>query len=174
MKILKLSGDREWLIGECRKRLVSSGYKLKYYEVLKKYIAKEEWHVFLLDLWDQVDWKRDYEEAEAKMAIQEKMLDRMRMFFVHKSWQLWEMIPRYIKYVPKSDQPAVAEMLNKDIKRLALLDKKPKEFASLLQRVESVMGFSRIVDNAIREGIRELMAENPDKVYIKCYLGSLV
>ena len=36
------------------------------------------------------------------------------------------------------------------------------------------MGFSRIVDNAIREGIRELMAENPDKVYIKGYLGSLV
>lgn len=174
VKILKLSGDREWLIGECRKRLVSSGYKLKYYEALKEYIAKEEWHVFLLDLWDEVDWKRDYEEAEAKMAIQEKMLDRMRMFFVHKSWQLWEMIPRYIKYVPKSDQPAVAEMLIKDIKRLALLDKKPKEFASLLQRVESVMGFSRIVDNVIREGIRELMAENPDKVYIKGYLGSLV
>ena len=127
-----------------------------------------------MELWDQVDWKSDYEEAEAKMAIQEKMLDRMKMFFVHKSWQLWEMIPRYIKYVPKSDQPAVAEMLIKDIKRLALLDKKPKEFASLLQRVESVMGFSRIVDNAIREGIRELMAENPDKVYIKGYLGSLV
>lgn len=174
VNILKLSGDREWLIGECRARFISSGYKLKYYELLKETIAKEEWSEYLSALWDETDWKRDYEEAEAKIAIQEKMLDRMKMFFVHKSWQLWEIFPNYIKYVPKADQSEVAEMMNEEIKRLAMLKEKPKEFAWLLDHVESVLGHSRSVDSVIKNGIRRLIAENPNKVYLKNYLGTLL
>ena len=174
VNILQLSGDREWLVAECRARFTSSGYKLKYYELLKKTIAKEDWRSFLSALWDETDWETDREEAEAKIAIQEKMFDRMRMFFVHKSWQLWDIFPTYIKYVPKSDQPEVAEMMNTEIKRLALLDRKPKDFAWLLQRVEAVLGHSRAADMVIKDGIRNLIAENPNNAYLKNYLGTLL
>lgn len=174
VNILKLSGDREWLIEECRARFITSGYKLKYYELLKETIAKEEWRAFLSALWDETAWERDYQEAEAKIAIQERMFDRMKMVFVHKSWQFWDLFPKYIKFVPKSDQPEVAEMMNKEIQRLALLDRKPKEFAWLLQRVEGVLGHSRSVDTVIKDGIRNLIAKNPNNAYLKNYLGTLL
>ena len=31
IEILKLSGDREWLIEECRKRCITKAHKLRYY-----------------------------------------------------------------------------------------------------------------------------------------------
>ena len=52
----------------------------------------------------------------------------LKYIFVHKHWNLWELYPEYIKYVPKKDHAFVGEILFKDIKRLALLKEKPKEF----------------------------------------------
>ena len=65
-------------------------------------------------------------------------------------------------------------MMNTEIKRLALLDRKPKDFAWLLQRVEAVLGHSRAVDMVIKDGIRNLIAENPNNAYLKNYLGTLL
>lgn len=174
VRILRLSGDKEWLVVECRKRFITSGYKLKYYEALKETVAKEEWKAFLARLWDETDWDTDYEEAEAVIAIQEKMTDRIKMFFVHKHWEIWEGFPKYIKYVPKKDQMFVGGIMSEEIKRLALLKKKPKEFAWLLEHVESIMGHSRIADNVIKDGIKKLIAENPDNFYMRKYLGNIL
>lgn len=37
----------------------------------------------------------------------------------------------YAKYIPKKDLPAVGELINKEIKRLAMLKKKPKSASSI-------------------------------------------
>ena len=174
VKALKLSGDKEWLIVECRKRIITSGYKLKYYEALKEAVAQEEWKDFLNLLWDEVEWEHDYEEAEAQIIIKEKMFDRMKMVFVHKHWDLWEMFPRYVKYVPKEDLVFVGELMSQEIKRVALLKKKPKEFAPLVGYIESVLGCSRVTDSVIKKDIKQLIAENPENYYLKNYLGSLL
>lgn len=174
VNILKLSGDKEWLTEECRRRFISSGNKLKFYRALKEVIAKEEWRDYLTRLWDEIDWKTDCEDAEGEIAVKEKMYDRMLMFFVHKHWDFWNVIHKYVKYVPKNDQKAVGEMINKEIERLAMLKQKPKEFAWLLAQVEGLMGHARIVDGVIKDGIRKLIADNPSKVYIRTYLGSVL
>ena len=172
--ILRLSGDREWLIAECQKRCITGEYKLRYYKALKEPIAKEEWTDFMTKLWDEIDWSSDYECAEAKIAIQEKWYSRLLPFLERNSYNIIELYPEYVKYIPKKDLTAVGEIISKDIERLAMLKENPKEFAWLLERVESVMGHSSIVDGVIREGIRKLIAENPTKVYIKNYLGDLL
>jgi conserved hypothetical protein len=174
VEALKLSGDKEWLIEECRKRCITSGYKLKYYVALKEVVPKEEWKDFLNQLWDEIEWEHDYEDAEAQMAIKEKMLDRMKLVFVHKHWDLWQIFPKYIKYVPKKDQAFVGELMSEEIKRLALLKEKSKEFAWLLGEVKHVMGLSSIADEVIKDGIKKLIAEYPDKYYVKNYLGSVL
>ena len=174
VEALKLSGDKDWLIEECRKRCITSSYKLKYFKALKEAVPKEEWKVFLNELWDEVDWSQEYQESEAVIAIQEKMLDRMKMFFVHHSWNLWEMFAKYIKYVPKKDQAFVGGLMSEKICRLALLKEKPKEFAWLLGEVQRMMGHSRIADDVIKEGIRNLIKENPQNYYLKNYLGCVL
>lgn len=68
----------------------------------------------------------------------------------------------------------VGETLFDDIKRMALLKEKPKEFAWLVDYVKSYMGLSAVVDKTIKEGIKQLIAEYPDKYYFKSYLGSLL
>lgn len=174
VKALKLSGDKEWLIEECRKRIITSGYKLKYYEALKEAVAQEELKDFLNQLWDGVEWEHDYEEAEAQIIIKENMFDRMKMVFVHKHWDLWELFPRYVKYVPKEDLVFVGELMSQEINRVASLKKKPKEFAPLVGYIERVLGCSRVTDSVIQKGIKQLIAERPDNFYLKNYLGSLL
>ena len=174
VKILQLSGDREWLIEECRRRCINGCYKVKYYKALKAVIAKEEWSDYMTRLWEEIDWEKDYEEAEAKIAIEEKWFERMLAFFIHKGWKIWDIYPNYIKYVPKKDQTAVGEIISKEIERLAMLKEKPKEFAWLLSYVKGVMGLSSVVDGVIKDGIRKLIAEHPDKVYMRNYLGTVL
>lgn len=103
VKALKLSGDKEWLIEECKKRFIVSGYRIKYYEALKEVIDRNEWPAFFDELWIMPDWEHDYEDAEAKILIKEERLDLLKDMFVHKHWNLWELYPEYIKYVPKQD-----------------------------------------------------------------------
>lgn len=64
--------------------------------------------------------------------------------------------------------------MSKEIKRLALLKEKPKEFAWLLGEVKHVMGHSHVADGVIKEGIRNLIKENPKNYYLKNYLGSVL
>lgn len=175
VKALKLSDDKEWLIDECSKRFVTSGYKLKYYDALKEVIDKEEWNAFLEELWNETDWNtNDYEDAEGKIIVKEKLFDKMRMMFIHKDWNLWETYRAFIKYVPKKDQPFVGDIIFKDIKRLALLKQKPKEFNWLVSHVSKYMGLSATVDKVIKDGIRNLIDEYPDRYYIKSYLSDLL
>lgn len=174
VKALKLSGDKEWLIEECKKRFVVSGYRIKYYEALKEVIDKNDWPAFFDELWKMPDWEHDYEDAEAQILIKEKRFDLLKDMFVHKDWNLWEIYPKYIKYVPKQDHAFVGEILFKDIKRLALLKEKSKEFNWLLGEIEHVMRKSAAVDKIIKDGIRQLIADYPDKYYFKSYLGSIL
>lgn len=175
VKALKLSGDKEWLIEECRSRFITSGYKLKYYEALKEEIGKEEWSSFLDKLWNDTDWSEgEYQDAEGKIIIAEKRFECMRDMFVHKHWNLWEVYKKFVKYVPKKDLPFVGETLFNDIKRMALLKEKPKEFAWLVAYVQGYMGLSTVVDRTIKEGIKQLIADYPDNYYFKSYLGSLL
>ncbi len=60
----KLSGDKDWLIEECKKRFIVSGYRIKYYEALKEVIDRSEWPAFFDELWKMPDWEHDYEDAE--------------------------------------------------------------------------------------------------------------
>lgn len=107
------------------------------------------------------------------IAVQEKWYDRLLPSFKNNSSNAMEQFTTYEKYIPKKDLPAVEELINKEIKRLAM-KKKPKEFAWLEARVQSVMGYSSIVDAIIKEGIKKLIDENPTNFYIRNYLGSLV
>lgn len=84
------------------------------------------------------------------------------------------MFAKYIKYVPKKDQTFVGELMSEKICRLALLKAKPKEFAWLLGEVQRMMGHSRIADDVIKEGIRNLIKENPKNYYLKNYLGCVL
>ena len=174
VKALKLSDDKDWLIEECKKRFAVSGYKIKYYEALKEVVEPVNWTAFFDELWKMPNWDHDYEDAEAKILIKEKRLDLMKNVFEHKHWDLWELYPEYIKYLPKQDHAFVGEILFKDIKRLALLKKKSKEFSWLLGQIESVMGKSATVDKIIKNGIRQLIAEYPDHYYFRNYLGSIL
>ena len=171
VKALKLSGDKDWLIEECKKRFIVSGYRIKYYEAL---IDRNEWPAFFDELWKMPDWEHDYEDVEAKILIKEERLDLLKDMFEHKHWDLWELYPEYIKYVPKQDHAFVGEILFKDIKRLALLKEKPKEFNWLLGQIEHVMRKSAAVDKIIKNGIRQLIADYPDKYYFKSYLGRIL
>lgn len=110
----------------------------------------------------------------AKILIKEERLDLLKDMFEHEHWDLWELYPEYIKYVPKQDHAFVGEILFKDIKRLALLKEKPKEFNWLLGQIERVMRKSAVVDKIIKNGIRQLIADYPDKYYFKSYLGSIL
>ena len=65
-------------------------------------------------------------------------------------------------------------LMSEEIKRLALLKEKPKEFAWLLGEVRHVMGHSHIADEVIKDGIKKMIAEYPDKYYVKNYLGSVL
>ena len=130
MKALKLSGDKEWLIEECKKRFIVSGYRIKYYEALKEVIDKNDWTAFFDELWKMPDWEHDYEDAEAQIFIKEKRFD--------------------------------------------LLKEKSKEFNWLLGEIEHVMRKSAAVDKIIKDGIRQLIADYPDKYYFKSYLGSIL
>lgn len=174
VKALKLSGDKDWLIEECKKRFIVSGYRIKYYEALKEVIDRKEWPAFFDELWKMPDWEHDYEDAEAKILIKEERLDLLKDMFEHEHWDLWELYPEYIKYVPKQDHAFVGEILFKDIKRLALLKEKPKEFNWLLGQIERVMRKSAVVDKIIKNGIRQLIADYHDKYYFKSYLGSIL
>ncbi|WP_144155299.1 hypothetical protein [Segatella copri] len=68
----------------------------------------------------------------------------------------------------------MGEILFKDIKRLDLLKEKPKAFNWLLGQIERVMRKSAVVDKIIKNGIRQLIADYPDKYYFKSYLGSIL
>ena len=166
VKALELSDDKDWLIEECKKRFIVSGYRIKYYEALKEVIDRKDWAAFFDELY--------YEDAEAKILIKEERLDLLKDMFVHKHLNLLELYPEYIKYVPKQDHAFVGEILFKDIKRLALLKEKPKEFNWLLGQIERVMRKSAAVDKIIKNGIRQLIADYPDKYYFKSYLGSIL
>jgi len=96
------------------------------------------------------------------------------MFFVHKHWEIWDVFPKYIKYVPNKDHAFVGDIMSEEIKRLALLEKKPKEYAWLLERVEDLMGHSSIVDDVVKDGIKNMIAENPDNFYLRKYLYSVL
>ena len=144
------------------------------YKKAVEVIDKNDWPAFFDELWKMPDWEHDYEDAEAQILIKEKRFDLLKDMFVHKDWNLWEIYPKYIKYVPKQDHAFVGEILFKDIKRLALLKEKPKEFNWLLGQIEHVMRKSAVVDKMIKNGIRQLIAENPDKYYFKSYLGSIL
>lgn len=174
LKAIKLSGDKEWLIEECKKRFTSSGYKIKYYEALKEVIAPKEWAPFLDKLMNMPNWEHDYEDAEEKILIKEKRFGSLKFMFEHKHWDIWELYPQYIKYVPKQDHTFVGEILFKDVKRLALLKEKSKEFSWLLGQIEGVMKKSAAVDKVIKNGIKQLIADYPDKYYFKSYLGSVL
>ena len=137
-------------------------------------IDKNDWAAFFDELWKMPDWEHDYEDAEAQILIKEKRFDLLKDMFVHKDWNLWEIYPKYIKYVPKQDHAFVGEILFKDIKRLALLKEKSKEFNWLLGEIEHVMRKSAAVDKIIKDGIRQLIADYPDKYYFKSYLGSIL
>lgn len=144
-------------------------------EIGDNYFMRFEWFVDeAMPLWKMPDWEHDYEDAEAKILIKEERLDLLKDMFVHKHWNLWELYPEYIKYVPKQDHAFVGEILFKDIKRLALLKEKPKEFNWLLGQIERVMRKSAAVDKIIKNGIRQLIADYPDKYYFKSYLGSIL
>ena len=106
--------------------------------------------------------------------VQEKWYDRLLPSFRNNGHNVMEQFTTYVKYIPKKDLPAVGELINKEIKRLAMLHKKPKEFAWLEAKVQSVMGYSSIVDAIIKDGIKKLIDENPSNAYIRNYLGSLV
>ncbi len=80
----------------------------------------------------------------------------------------------HIKYVPNKDHAFVGDIMSEEIKRLALLEKKPKEFAWLVEHVTNVMGHSHIVDDVIKDGIKKLIAENPDNFYMRKYLGNIL
>ena len=67
----------------------------------------------------------------------------------------------------------MGETMFNGIKRMALLKEKTKEFAWLMAYIKSNMGFA-VVDRTIKEGIKQLIAEYPDKFYFKSYLGSLL
>lgn len=110
VKALKLSGDKDWLIEECRKRFIASGYKLKYYDALKDAISKEEWSSFFDKLWNDTDWStNDYQDAEGNIIIAEKRLEFMKDMFVHKEWDLWDVYKKFVKFVPKKDLPFVGD-----------------------------------------------------------------
>ena len=64
--------------------------------------------------------------------------------------------------------------MSEEIKRLALLKEKPKEFAWLLGKVKHVMGHSHVADGVIKEGIRNLIKGNQKNYYLKNYLGSVL
>lgn len=104
----------------------------------------------------------------------EKRFEFMKDMFVHKEWDLWDVYKKFVKFVPKKDLPFVGETMFNDIKRMALLKEKTKEFAWLMAYVKSYMGLSAVVDRTIKEGIKQLIAEYPDKFYFKSYLGSLL
>lgn len=174
VNILKLSEDREWLIDECRRRCITGNYKMKYYEALKDAISKDEWKGFMVTLWDEIDWELDYEDAEIKIAVKEKMTDHIKDFFAHSPSSIWDKFPKYVKFIPKKDLKFVGGIVIGEIKRLALLKKKPKEYAWLLERVEDLMGHSSIVDDVIKDGIKNMIAENPDNFYLRKYLYSVL
>lgn len=174
VNILKLSEDREWLIDECRRRCITGNYKMKYYEALKDAISKDEWKGFMVTLWDEIDWELDYEDAEIKIAVKEKMTDHIKDFFAHSPSSIWDKFPKYVKFIPKKDLQFVGGIVIGEIKRLALLKKKPKEYAWLLERVEDLMGHSSIVDDVIKDGIKNMIAENPDNFYLRKYLYSVL
>ena len=144
------------------------------YKKAVEVIDKNDWPAFFDELWKMPDWEHDYEDAEAEILIKEKRFDLLKDMFVYKDWNLWEIYPKYIKYVPKQDHAFVGEILFKDIKRLALLKEKPKEFNWLLGQIEHVMRKSAAVDKIIKDGIRQLIADYPDKYYFKSYLGSIL
>lgn len=144
------------------------------YKKAVEVIDKNDWPAFFDELWKMPDWEHDYEDAEAQILIKEKRFDLLKDMFVHKDWNLWEIYPKYIKFVPKQDHAFVGEILFKDIKRLALLKEKPKEFNWLLGQIEHVMRKSAVVDKMIKNGIRQLIADYPDKYYFKSYLGSIL
>ena len=68
---------------------------------------KNDWAAFFDELWKMPDWEHNYEDAEAKILIKEEWLDLLKDMFVHKHWNLWELYPEYIKYVPKQDHAFV-------------------------------------------------------------------
>ena len=78
---------------------------------LKEVIDRNEWPAFFDELWKMPDWEHDYEDAEAKILIKEERLDLLKDMFEHKHWNLWELYPEYIKYVPKQDHAFVGEIL---------------------------------------------------------------
>lgn len=147
---------------------------MKYHEALKESVGKEEWKVFLTKLWNETDWNTDYEETKAKITIWEKMPDCIKMVFMNKHWEIRDLLPKYARFIPKKDQMFIGGIVSEEIKRLALLEKKPKEFAWLLERAEAIMGHSSIVDYVIKDGIKNLTSENPDKYYLKSYLGCVL
>lgn len=136
--------------------------------------SSEEWNTFLTKLLDETDWEIDYEEADIKIAIAEKRFDRIKPAIERRAYKAGELYKSYVKYIPKQDLAFVGELINDNIKRLALLYEKPKQYAYLRDEVNSLMGLSSTVDKVIKEGIRRLIKEYPNKHYIGNYLRQLL
>ena len=174
IEILKLSGNKEWLITECRSRFITDKYKFKYYNALKETVDAAEWNNFLTKLLDETDWEIDYGEADIKIAIAENRFDRIKPAIERRAYRAGELYKSYVKYIPKQDLAFVGELINDNIKRLALLYEKPKQYAYLRDEVNSLMGLSTTVDKVIKDGIRRLIKEYPNKHYIGNYLRQLL
>ena len=173
ISILKKSGNRQWLIDECSQHFITNKYKMLFYTALKEAVDKKEWKDFLAHLWEKTDWEYDINDAEAKISIAEKKLEWLKMFFVHQDYDVMEHYRKYGKYIPKKDQAFVGEILSKEIKRLALLKEKPKEFNWLLAEIDSLFGISTIVDEVIKKNVKKLIEDYPDRQYFDSYLGSI-
>lgn len=171
--ILKKAGDKQWLIDECSKHFITNKYKMIFYTALKEAVSKDEWKGFLEKLWEQTDWEYDVDDAEAKISIKERKYEWLKMFFVHQPYDVMEGYRQYGKYLPKKDQAFVGEILSKEIKRLALLKEKPKEFNWLLAEINELFGISNIVDETIKKNIKKLIEDYPDRRYFNSYLGSI-
>lgn len=165
----------EWFVDEAMPLLCGDDEKAYLAHISKRLKNKKEKYFHYRYYIQKADyWAAHGKRAKAEKLMWEERLDLLKDMFEHKHWNLWELYPEYIKYVPKQDHAFVGEILFKDIKRLALLKEKPKEFNWLLGQIERVMRKSAAVDKMIKNGIRQLIADYPDKYYFKSYLGSIL
>lgn len=137
-------------------------------------IDAAEWNTFLTKLLDEADWEIDYDEADIKIAIAEKRFDRIKPAIECRAYRAGELYKSYVKYIPKQDLAFVGELINDNIRRLALLYEKPKQYAYLRDEVNSLMGLSSTVDKVVKDCIRRLITEYPNKHYIGNYLRQLL
>lgn len=156
LDIIRLLEDKQQVLEECRKHFLTSEYRLKWYKALKELVDVSEWNTYVKELLEECRFHMDLEESEAKIYLQEGMLDNLIKFFDRHGDSNFDYFKEYGKYLPVADQAKVMQRYVDRIKQLSMNLKNRKDYQSLARWIDTLKDVTNVGNKKLIELIQWL------------------